>query len=109
MITATPAGRRNHRVTIQYLVASLDAAGQENLAYGRKRDEWAAVETLGGRELFNARQTLPTATHKLTIPWIDGLTTKQRILFGTRIFEILSIDNRNGDDREMIVVCEEKV
>ena len=41
--------------------------------------------------------------------WIDGLTTKQRILFGTRIFDILSIDNRGSDDREMVVLCEEKV
>lgn len=51
------------------------------------------IETLNGRELEDARQIVPTATHKVTMRYHPDITTKERINFNEVIFNIEHIDN----------------
>jgi SPP1 family predicted phage head-tail adaptor len=95
-------GRLRHRVSIEYSTQTQDGTGQPI-------DEWhllaevpASIEPLVGRELTTAQQTYAEVTHKLTVRYAagrtSGITPKNRITLGTRIFDIgavLNLEERN--------------
>lgn len=102
------AGKLRHRVTIQRVTETLDSFGQPTLTWAKLHDRWAAVEPLSGRELFNAQKVSPDVTHQITLRYLDGLTSKDRIIHDSRTLEILE-PPRTTDDRKIdhIVLCRE--
>ncbi|MBN9265960.1 MAG: phage head closure protein [Hyphomicrobium sp.] len=56
---------------------------------------WAAIEPTKGYERYQAQQVQMPVTHKITIRYRSGVTTKKRFLFGSRVFEIKEVLNQN--------------
>ena len=46
-------------------------------------------------------------THRIKMRYVAGLTNKMRLVFGTRTFDILDIDNVEERNVEMILTCKE--
>jgi len=69
------------------------------------------VETITGRELEFARKLFPTATHRVTIPFIPFLTLRHRFVVAKneRVLEIGHLNNVDMADRKHICTCEEIV
>lgn len=70
---------------------------------------WVSIEPAGGREFYASEQLNAEMSHKVKMRFVDGITTKMRILHGTRIFEILSINRIHEIEHEMILMCKEDV
>lgn|SRR5262245_955588 len=49
------------------------------------------------------------ATHVVTAPWHPQVTTKTRLMFGTRQFDIASVSNRDERGIEMVLLCKEVI
>lgn len=106
------AGKLQHPVVFQSPPAARNEYGEEE----QDTDDWTvfarrrvAIIPLTGRELWNAQQSQPDVTHRVEMRYLEGLTTKKRMKYGTRIFNILSVLNLEEDGREMHLICVERV
>ena len=92
----TQAARLRHRVTLQEAASAADQYGQPVETWAAVATLWASVEPLRGREFYQAQQ-------------VNGVSEKQRILYGSRILEIASppID-REERHIDLELLCVEK-
>lgn len=103
------AGSLRHKVTIQRVSQTLDSSRQTVDLWTTLADVWAAVEPLTGRELVNAQQIQPDVTHRVRIRHRDDVTAKMRVLEGTRQLNIESVLNIEERDRELHLMCRERI
>lgn len=111
MSTRIRAGQLRHVLTIQTNEADPDSA-----ALGRATPSWddevsgvrAAIETLSGSELEQARKIYARATHRVTIRHHGFLnTTQQRFLWGTRALYIGHVNDVDGRGIVQECLCAE--
>lgn len=117
------AGTLRHKVTIQKLDGTLDAAGQENQTWVDVVQAWAAIEPLRGDERFTAQQEVAQVTTRIRTRFLDlgldpvGVRPKMRVKFIdlaqnpdlTRLYDILAVINVGQRDRETHLMCKETV
>lgn len=84
-------GALRHLVTIQQNTQTHDASGGLVDSWSTYYQVRAAVSTTGGREFYRARQTNSELTHEVTIYRLEGVEPKMRLLWGTRVFEIVAV------------------
>ncbi len=104
------AGMLYHRVKVQ------EDQGTTKNAMGEPIEDWvtiktryAKIEPLTGREYWDAQQIKSNVTHTVTMRFCEGLTTKMRLVFQGRIFNLGNI-LCPGEVREWHVCkCIEKV
>ncbi len=68
---------------------------------------WGSVQPMSGEELVNAQQVHALTTHKIKIRYISTLTTEMRLLFRSRIFEIVSMMDVLERQTELELLCKE--
>jgi len=95
---AVDIGSLTERVTIQAVTEAEDAYGTHAASWGTFATVWAAFEPLKAYEKYQAAQLQTPVTHKVTMRYLSGLTTKHRILWGTRVFNIVEVINVNEQD-----------
>ena len=104
------AGTLRHRVTFQRNQGARDVVGEVvpdwQAVY---EDVPAAVEPLAGREFYAARQFNAEVTHKVTLRQ-EGRTIRaaDRVLFGTRLFDINVIRSLHERGAWLELLCTEK-
>jgi SPP1 family predicted phage head-tail adaptor len=101
------AGKLRHRVTIQTATSAQDATGYPVKTWGTLATVWAMVLPLQGRELVAAQQAQSESTVHIRTRYLSGVTTKDRILFGTRVYEINGIVNPGERNIELQFLCKE--
>jgi SPP1 family predicted phage head-tail adaptor len=94
-------GELRHYVEIEQVTETSDGAGGYTSNWTTFAHAWVSINPVSGREKFQAMQTETIFTHKIKMKWIAGITTKHRIKFGTRVFDI--IDVRNIEERNIVL------
>ena len=95
------AGTLRHRVSIQIQTGTPDGLGGETLAWSNVSglsSVPAAIWPLSSRESLDAMKLESVVSAKVRIRYTSGITSKHRIVFGTRIFNILG-DPINYEER----------
>jgi SPP1 family predicted phage head-tail adaptor len=102
------AGQLRHRVTLQSPTESQTGYGEPTLTWSTVSDIFASVEPLSGRERWNAQQFQSEATHQVRMRYRSGVTSKMRIVWGSRTFHFME-PPRNTEERnvELIVLAKE--
>jgi SPP1 family predicted phage head-tail adaptor len=105
------SGKRNVRITFEA------DKGTERTDSGDRIEDWqqlfkrwAEVVQLSGRELVNAKEVHASATHRITVvsdSSIESIDTKYRIRAKGRTYNIVSINNTESRDREVVILCGE--
>lgn len=103
-------GKLRHRVEVQRYGTSYDPEGEPIQEWQLLAKAWAAIEPLKGEEYFAAATIQAQISHKVTMrpPGIE-ITPADRIIFGSRIFEIESVINVEERNRELVLMCVEKI
>ena len=101
------AGKLRHRVAIQAATDTRTSDGSITRTWATADTVWASVEPLTGRELTEAMKVAGMATLRVTIRYYSGLTTAHRLLFGTRVLEIVNVGNTDERNRTLAVLCTE--
>ena len=106
------AGDLRHSVKVERNNPSLNS-------YGAEVDNWelfalrrASIEPLRGREFFTSKELESEVTHRIKMRWdtkLDTMTTKDRVMYGSQIFDIKSIINPATRNREIEIMAIEKV
>jgi SPP1 family predicted phage head-tail adaptor len=101
-------GRLRERITVQTASENRNALGETTLAWATFAERWASVEGLSSREALALGQMEVTASHRVRLRYLDGLTQKMRILWRGRTLEIVALlEHANRSEHEL--VCQETV
>ncbi len=103
------AGRLRHRVTIQEPTeGSADSYGETEASWADVATVPAEVQTLSGREAYQANQVHPEATVQVTMRYRSDVLTLWRLSHDSRT---LSIDSLLPDvrKRELVCLCHEEL
>lgn len=106
------AGNLRHRIDIQESTDVPDGMGGSTLT-------WASVSGMGSvpaaiwpvssKEILDAMKQELQITHKIRIRYRAGLTSKNRIVFGSRVFNIISIINADEKGRQIDILAIEDI
>lgn len=97
-------GQLRHRLAIQTATESVDAMGGVSESWATDITVWGQITRKGGGEKTTGEAVKATATHEIVIRYYSGLTPKNRFLFGSREFNILSV--RDFDERNCYMICD---
>ena len=107
--TICTAGQLKRRIEIQSAVTTQDDFGAEIETWKQDAVVWARIQPVQGKEFESADQITAEVTHKIMIRYFAGLSTKQRIKYGTRVFDINFVRNVFEDNRWHELLCREDV
>lgn len=105
MITASDL-RHSITITLETKIGT-GARGQDEYVTKTLGQVMAKIEPLAGRKLEIARQLVPTASHEVTIRYLQGVTPDCQVHFGTRLFNIGNVNNKLENNFEMCLLCSE--
>jgi len=93
-----------HRITIESQVTTQDPmTGEIVTTWQTFAQPFAKVEPLVGRELFAAQQVLAAAPVKFTMRYLPDLDASMRIRWQGAPYNITSIANVKGRNRETLI------
>jgi head-tail adaptor len=90
------AGKLRHLVQLQANTPTQNTLGEPSDSWATIANIYAAIRPMAGQ-----------ASHQITVRNYPGLSAENRIKFGTRIFDINSVNNVDERNREMILLCSE--
>ncbi len=102
------ACRLRHTVTIQTRTDVRQPDGSYAPTWSTFATVRAAVEPLRGQEYLAAAQLQSTLNARIRIRYISGVTTKMRVLFDSRYFEIEGVIDPEMRHRELQLMCVER-
>lgn len=100
-------GRRGRRFTLELPLDQPDGFGGVLRSYQAGPRLWGALEMLTGRERIVGERQEHAATHRLTLPYRDGLTSAMRLTLGPRRFRIRHATDPDGRRRALVCLLEE--
>ena len=106
------SGRFDKRVTLETCVQSVDAYGSPTEVYNVAGNRWAMIRDLTGREQWMAEQASSIINKVVELrEEMPGLASKDRVLYGMRVFEIVAVlGERERDPRRgQTLQCREVV
>jgi len=88
-----------------------DATGQQTETWSSIGSAYARVAPLRGREYLAASGEKANLTHEVTLRARNdvALMPRDRVLFGTRLFDIQSVINVDERDRQWSLMCVEQL
>lgn len=101
------AGALRHKITIQ---KPCDETGHVT-AFSQNWEDVckvrACIETIAGREVWQAEQAQSLLTHRITIRNRHDLRPNMRVLHGCRVYEIMYITEVDEAKRWLRLMCRE--
>lgn len=102
--------RFRHRIEIQEPVTAQNARGVDKITgWSLVAMVYAEIKSLNGREQIANEQVTPLASHQITIRYRSGITTKNRVRWGSRYFGIASVLEADNRMRTLTLQCNEIV
>jgi SPP1 family predicted phage head-tail adaptor len=102
----TAPGELNRRLVLQQPVESADGAGGVARSYAAVTTLWAKVEPVSARGAVVADAPGATVTHRIIIRSGPEVTTRHRLVEGTRIYRIVTL--RDDATRRFLVIGAEE-
>ena len=103
------AGNLRYFVEIQQNTQSQDSAGALVDSWVSFASVWAAVWPVSAKEHIAGNVEQMTVTHRVKIRFLPGVKANMRILFSSRVFDIVSIINPDERGEQLDLLCKEIV
>ena len=104
---ALAAGDLWTRIAIEAPATASNEVGEPVLTWSTFATVWASVDSLSARETERFAETVGFMTHRVSIRYLDGITSAMRIKYRDRILEIGQILERDRLWHQEII-CTEK-
>lgn len=102
------AGKLRNPVTIQQPVETPNSYGEPETTWILFAQAWASIEPLQGREYLASAGIRSEVTTRIRMRYVEGVTTKMRVLFGDRQFDISAVINVDERGRELHLMAVER-
>lgn len=103
------AGGLRHRITIQSVTETSDGMGGFTEAWATYVTAWADIKPVKGEEALEHKKLEHELVHRIWTRYISGITTKMRIVWGTRTMRIIGLRNPDERDKMFEIMAEELV
>jgi len=100
------SGLLREQITIQQPDMTRDSLGGFTTAWVNVTTTRANVRGLSGAEQFFAQRLQATATTRVTLRYLSGITAGMRVLIRSTPYQIRYIDNIEFRDRWLSMLCE---
>lgn len=100
-------GALRHRITVQASARSSSATGARTESWQDVATAWAEIKPHAARELSAADNRYQETSHQITLRFRPGIGRKQRVLFGSRVFQIETVINSMERNRWLHLLCKE--
>lgn len=104
----TFASNAKHKVTFQVATEVDDGEGGFTKSWTSGATVWAEVNPISAVQQLEYRSVGVDATHEIVVRNKLSITEDYRIMFGTREFEILTIENIQERGIVTIITCKER-
>lgn len=104
---ALAAGSLRHRLTIQARTAASDGQGGETVTWAARVTVWGLVEPVTGREALMAQQLTAELATVVTLRFRTDVRVTDRIVWGTRVLQIASVQDPDGRREQLRLLCVE--
>ena len=101
-------GKLRHKITIENVTETISDVGETVEEWDEFAKVWAEISPLRGREYWASKQTTSEITGKIMIRYLADITSKMRIKFGERIFNIEAVLNTDERKIETILLVSEQ-
>ena len=101
------AGQLRHMVTVQEKTRVSDGMGAATETWSTFADVWAGIWPITAGEQIDNQQIEHQLTHRVQIRYLADLKSSMRVLFGSRILEIVSIINPDERNQRLDLLCTE--
>lgn len=108
--TSPLTARLKHKVIIQEYTDSIDASGGPTGSWTNYITRYASVVPLNGSEFFVSQQLTVDITVRIRIRYdavAATITSKHRVLWGSRTYDIQTVINPKEANRELVLMCSE--
>lgn len=102
-------GDLDKRVIIQAVSRTSDGAGGSTVTWTDAATTWASIEPVSGHEPYVAQALRGRVTHKVRMRHRPGVTPANRLLHGTRVFNVQAALDDREEGRFLLLLCEEEV
>lgn len=105
-------GSYRHKVLLQNATTTKNAStGQQTKTWRTAATQMASIAPVQGRAYFQAQGDRAEITHEIRTRYNPDvtITIRDRVVFGSRTFEIRSVINERERDREWVLMCVETV
>jgi SPP1 family predicted phage head-tail adaptor len=103
------AGELNRRITIQTKTVTYNTYNEPIEAWADDFNVWASIITTGGGEFYAAQKVIAQTTALFKVRYNTSITPLHRIKYGTKIFEILSINDVDAKHEELQISAKEVI
>lgn len=100
-------GALRRRLVLEAPIPTPDGLGGTTQSFETVAAVWAQIEWLSGGERWRMGRAEQYATHRITMRWRDGVDAGQRLLDGTRVFDIRAVADPDGGRRRLTCLVEE--
>ena len=104
------SGRYRNRFELQTRTETLDAYGDATLSYTLLMYAWGSLNATSATERNAVIGTEAESSHRIVLPYSDAasaLTAADRIVLGTRTFDVVSIVDPDGRRRTLELTVRE--
>ena len=111
--TFIDSGELRQRIYIYTPPIGLDQYGQplnsipSMECWGRIATRWAKIESNTGSPYVQNDQIRNLTTHRITMRYFAGMSPGYRIVFGTRVFNVVGLITTEERNIDTIVACQE--
>jgi SPP1 family predicted phage head-tail adaptor len=103
------AGRLRKRVILQTATETQDSYGQAVRTWADTITVYAGVEPINGREQYRAQAERAELTHLVVIRFRPDVLPINRVVHGTRTFDVEAVVNPFERNKELHLLCRENV
>ena len=103
------SGRLRHRVIIQIPARTKNAFDEWTESWQTWATVWASIEPLRGKRYFDAKQANSEVEGIIRIRYRDGILPTMRVMYGSRIFRIISIIHPKEQRQELNIFYKESL
>lgn len=98
-------GHLRHRITIQQYSTTSDGQGGFTRSWTTFATRWASIEPIKGLDQFRDDQKRSRQMYKIMLRYLSGLNEKMRISYDGATYFIISIENQELRDRDMVLIA----
>jgi SPP1 family predicted phage head-tail adaptor len=105
------AGRLRHKVSVQSRSQSLNSYGEPSNSFSQVTDGsvWASIEPLTGGENPTGDSREAVVSHKIVMRYMENVSPTYRIVFGSRVFDVVSVINKDERNIGLELMCRERL
>jgi SPP1 family predicted phage head-tail adaptor len=106
-MSCCPIGRLNKKVELQSYTEAKDSVGGTIRTWSTYATVWAAIKPFRGRERLLAQQVQAIDQSRIIIRYDSRVSADDRVLFGTRIYEITAVIDADESNVWLELMCKE--